>query len=60
MPLFTQGRLMFQETAVNQEEEDTRTHAHTHTDTNKKPPVLLSEDEKFLYCDLDALVFVKK
>lgn len=26
----------------------------------KEPPVLLSEDGKFLYCDLDALVFVEK
>jgi len=26
----------------------------------KEAPVLLSEDEQFLYCDLDALVYMEK
>jgi hypothetical protein len=25
----------------------------------KEAPVLLSDDEKYLYCDLDDLIFVK-
>ncbi len=47
MPFFTQGRLTFAAEGSS-------------TIMEKKPPVLESEDGKFLYCDLDALMLVPK